>query len=135
MATGTLGTTARQSHLQHVHYLRKSFTYLNDGQTLYVGTIPAGATLLIPISGVQVDVLFNGNATNTLDIGATTDSGTNDIATALALGTAGFIPIDVVTTPKTLTADTSISVLVTSTASASAGNGEIIICYIPDNDL
>jgi hypothetical protein len=83
MATGTAGTTARQFTTQQVHYLRKSITYSDNGTTVTIGTIPAGSLILKPISGVAVNVAFNGGTTNTLDIGASTDSGTNNFATVL----------------------------------------------------
>src|SRR3990167_6144376 len=132
MATGTAGGTARQYHTQQVHYLRRDITYLEDGDTVVVGKIPAGSVILKPASGVNVSTVFDGNATNTLDIGASDDSGTNNFATALALGTADFVPLDVTGTYH-VAADTTISALVTSTASAAAGVGQIIIAYIPDN--
>lgn len=134
MATNTAGSTARDLNMQLVHYLRKGITYADGGTTVTVGTIPAGAVIITPMSGVQVNVAFNGNATNTLDLGASDDSGNNNIATLLALGTIGFITIDETTTTKIYAVDTRIDAVVVSTAAASAGTGEIIICYVPDND-
>ena len=81
-----------------------------------------------------MNVAFNGGSTNTLDIGASTDAGTDNFATLLALGTIGFIPLDEVVSGL-LAVDTIISAKVVSTASASTGQGEIIIAFIPDNDL
>ncbi len=134
MATGTQATTARNLQLQTVHFLRKTIAYTDNGSTLTVGIIPAGSTILYPISGVQVNVVFDGNATNTLDVGASTDSGTNNFATALSLGTIAFVPLDVTSATMNVSVDTTIQVLVTSTAAAAAGSGEVIICYIPDID-
>jgi hypothetical protein len=125
---------ARQFHTQQIHYLRKSISYLDDGKTVVVGTIPAGAQILKPLSGVAVNVAFNGGSTNTLDIGPSDDTGTNLWATLLALGTIAFVPFDEVVT-LLVASDTEVSAKVVSTASASAGQGEIIIAYIPDNDL
>src|SRR6185312_3485089 len=85
---------ARVYSSQQVHYLRKAISFADNGKTVDVGTIPAGALLLKPICGVHVSVAFNGDTTNTLDIGPSTDSGTNLWATALALGTTTFVPID-----------------------------------------
>jgi hypothetical protein len=134
MTTGTAATTARQYPQQMIHYLRKSITYADNGLTVDVGTIPAGALVLKPLSGVAVNVAFNGDTTNTLDIGPSTDSGTNLWATLLALGTIAFVPIDEVVTTL-VSVDTKVQAKVVSSASASAGQGEIIIAYIPDNDL
>jgi hypothetical protein len=134
MATGTAGTVARQFHTQQIHYLRKSIAYTDGGTTVTVGIIPAGSLLVKPISGVAVNVAFNGNATNTLDIGPSTDSGTNLWMTVGSLATIAFVPLDEAVT-NLVTVDTIVQAAVVATASASAGTGEIVIAYIPDNDL
>lgn len=134
MATGTAGTVARQFHTQQIHYLRKSIAYTDNGTTLTVGTIPAGSLILKPISGVSVNVAFNGGTTNTLDIGPSTDSGTNLWMTVGALGSIAFVPLDEAVT-MLVSVDTVVQCYVVSTASASAGTAEVIIAYIPDNDL
>jgi len=126
--------TARLFKSQQIHYLRKSITFADHGKTVEVGVIPAGSQLVKPISGVAVNVAFNGSTTNTLDIGPSDDPGTNLWATTLALGTIGFVPLDEVVS-NLVTNDTIVSAGVVSTASASSGQGEIIIAYIPDNDL
>jgi len=134
MATGTAGSTARKSHLQMIHFLRKTIVFGDNGTTVTVGTVPAGSLILVPISGVQVDVAFDGNSSNVLSIGASTDSGTNDMASAISLATIGFVTLDETTTAKTVSVDTKIVAAVTSTADAAAGRGEIVIAYIPDID-
>lgn len=134
MATGTAGSAARDLNLQCIHYLRKAITYADNGNTVTVGTIPAGAHLVKPISGVAVDVAFNGGSTNTLDIGPSTDSGTDLWMTVGALGTIAFVPLDEVVT-NLVSVDTIVQAKVVSTAGASAGSGVIIIAYIPNNDL
>lgn len=134
MATNTAGTSARKFSLQAVHYLRKRITYLDDGKTVDIGTLPDGALILKPLSGVAVNVAFNGGSTNTLDIGPSTDPGTNLWGTLLALGTIGFVPLDEVVT-LLVSGDTKVSAKVVSTATPSAGSGVIVIAYIPDNDL
>jgi hypothetical protein len=126
--------TARQYKTCQIHYLRKSIDYTQNGTTVEVGVIPAGSLLLKPLSGVSVNVAFNGGATNTLDIGPSTDTGTNLWMTVGALGAIAFVPLDETVT-MLVAADTIVSALVVSTAAASAGSGEIIIAYIPDNDL
>lgn len=133
MPTGTQATNARQYPAQMIHYLRKSITFADNGTTVTVGTIPAGALILKPASGVAVNVAFNGGTTNTLDIGASTDVGTNNFATILALGSIAFVPIDEAVT-NLVAVDTVIQAAVVSTAGATTGQAEIIIAYIPDND-
>lgn len=134
MATGTAGTVARQFHTQQIHYLRKSITYADDGTTVTVGTIPAGSLILKPISGVAVTTVFNAGSTNVLDIGPSTDSGTDLWATDLALGTLAFVPLDEAVT-NLVSVDTVVQAAVDLTGTAATtGAAEIIIAYIPDND-
>ena len=134
MATGTAGTAARVFHTQQVHYLRKSITFADDGTTVTVGTIPAGSLVLKPLSGVAVTTVFNAGSTNVLDVGPSTDSGTDLWATDLALGTLAFVPLDEAVT-FLVSVDTTVQAAVDLTGTAATtGAAEIIICYIPDND-
>lgn len=133
MATGTASTAARDYGKQMIHYLRKSISYEDNGTTVTIGTIPARSLLVKPISGVSVNVAFNGGTTNTLDIGPSTDSGTNLWMTVGALGSIAFVPLDEAVT-MLVSSDTVVQAYVVSTASASAGTAEVIIAYIPDND-
>jgi hypothetical protein len=133
MATGTAGTTARQYDTQQVHYLRKSIAYTDHGLTLTIGTIPAGALVLKALSGVHVTTAFNAGGADTLDIGPSTDSGTDLWATALDMSATTFVPMDE-NVSLLVSVDTIVQCDVTSSGS-SAGAGEVIICYIPDNDL
>lgn len=138
MATGTLGTRARQYHQQMVHYLRKTITFEDDATEVEVGWIPSGALILAPASGVHVVTAFNAGTTNVLDIGADTgNDDPDDYATDLALGTAGFVAVDEGATGVfRATADTKITATVAlSGTAATAGEAEVVICYIPDNDL
>lgn len=136
MATNTAGSTARQFHQQMIHYLRKTITYADNGKTIAVGTIPAGSIVLPELSGVYVTTAFNGDTTNTVDVGIT--GTTQKYSSALALGTLGFIEQDVLTTSAAssllTTVDEAIIATVVSTASASAGSAEVVMAYIPDND-
>lgn len=134
MATGTAGSTARVYASQQIHYLRKSITFADDGTTVTVGTIPADSLVLKPISGVAVTTVFNAGSTNVLDVGPSTDSGTDLWATDLALGTLGFVPIDEAVT-NLVSVDTIVQAAVDLTGTAATtGAAEIIIAYIPDND-
>lgn len=133
MATDTAGTAARQYPTQQLHYLRKSISYTQNGTTVTIGTIPGGSLLVKPISGVSVNVAFDGDSSNVLDIGPSTDSGTNLWMTSGSLASIAFVPLDEGVT-MLVTSDTIVKCLVTSTASAAAGTAEVVICYIPDND-
>lgn len=128
-----MAAPARQYSQQMIHYLRKTITYADNGTTVTIGTIPSGSVLLKPISGVSVSVAFNGGTTNTLDIGPSTDSGTNLWMTVGALGSIAFVPLDEAVT-NVVSSDTIVQCAVVSTAGASAGSAEVVICYIPDND-
>lgn len=114
----------------NVRFLRKDITYLDGGTTVVVGTLPAGALIIKAASGVNISTAFNGNSTNTLDVGYSTDSGTDNLATLLALGTATFVPLDEVVGDNYVASETIISAKVVSTASASAGVGQIVIAFV-----
>lgn len=134
MATNTAGSVARNFNKQMIHYLRKGITFADDGTTVTVGTIPAGSLVIKPISGVAVTTVFNAGSTNVLDIGPSTDSGTDLWATDLALGTLGFIPLDEAVT-NLVSVDTIVQAAVDlSGTAATTGAAEIVIAYIPDND-
>jgi len=134
MATNTAGSVARDFNKQMVHYLRKGITYADDGTTVTVGTIPAGSLVLKPISGVAITTVFNAGSTNVLDIGPSTDSGTDLWATDLALGTLGFVALDEAVT-NLVSVDTVVQAAVDLTGTAATtGAAEIIIAFIPDND-
>lgn len=132
MTTGTVATTARQYSQQMVHYLRKSFTKDDSGKTLTVGIIPAGALILKPISGVQINEAFNAGTTNVADIGPSANS---DLwATDLALGTVGFVPIDEAVS-NLVDDDTTVVIAPSLTGTAATtGKGIVVIAYIPNND-
>ena len=132
MATGTAGTAARQSVQQVINYIRKDITIADAATTVTVGTIPAGSIILEAISGVYVHVVFNAGTNNRLDIGASTDSGTNNYATLLTLLGIGFIELDEVAATLKVTSDTKIQAYVDVTGTAATtGQASIIIAYIP----
>ena len=128
MATNTAGTAAREFHTAQVHYLTKAITYADNGSTLDMGYVPAGAYVIR--AGVVVSTAFDGNSSNVLDIGTSTD--TDGFATDLALGTIGVIVADEMATTNDAycAADTLIQCVVVSTASASAGAGMVWVEYI-----
>ena len=136
MATGTAGSVARQYHTAQIHYLRKDITYADAATTVTVGVIPSGAIILEAISGVYVHEVFNAGTNNRLDIGASTDSGTNNYATQLTLLGIGMIELDQVAATLMVSADTTISAYVDVTGTAATtGVASIVIAYVADNDL
>jgi hypothetical protein len=133
MATNTAGTVARDLGIQAVHYMRKGITFADKGTTVVVGTLPAGAMLLKALSGVYVTTAFGGT-TPTLDVGPTSDSGHDLWASALALGSLGYITLDEAASAYAVVAsDTEVSADYNGTDDV-AGAAEIVICYILDND-
>jgi hypothetical protein len=138
MATNTAGTQARNLGVQAVHYLRKGIVIGDAATTVVVGVIPAGSLILFAISGVVVTTVFNAGTNNRLDVGASSDSGTNNMATLLTLLGLGYITFDegAATSNALVASDTTISAYVDVTGvTATTGAAEIVIAYIPDNDL
>jgi hypothetical protein len=136
MATGTAGTVARLYHQQMVHYIRKGFSKANAATTITVGTIPAGAIIQYANSGVYVSEVFNAGTNNRLDIGASTDTGTNNFGTLLALTALGQVALDegLNISPK-VTVDTTVQAYVDVTGTpATTGAGDIVIAFIANND-
>lgn len=123
-----MAAPARQYHTQQVHYLCKAFTFANSGVAVEIGTLPAGATIIRPISGVQINTAFNAGTTNVIDIGTAAD---DDLyATDLAGGTVTFVPLDE-NVSLTVAADTTLIVTYSqSGTAATAGAGVAIIAYV-----
>jgi len=135
MATNTAGSKARVHHENLVHYIAKTVTYADNGRSVEIGTLPSGAVVIPGMSGVAVNVVFNGNSSNVIDIGIS--GSTQKYASAMALGTLGWIELDVLTeaagSRMDTTAEETILAGVTSTASATTGSATVIIAYvIPD---
>lgn len=133
MPTNTAGTVARELSTQAVHFLRKSISYTDNGTALTVGVIPAGSLILRPMSGVHVTTAFNAGTNNFIDIGTSAD---DDLYGTDLSGTATtFVPLDEAVGTFLVSSDTTVTVTVGLTGtSATAGAGEVIICYIPDID-
>lgn len=126
------GSTARELPYQVVHFLRKSVVFGDNGTELVVGKIPAGATILKPLSGVNVDTAFDAGTGNVLDIG--TDADPDLFATDLAMGSIAFVALDEAVA-MTVAAETTITATLALTGTAAtAGAAEVVIAYLPDND-
>lgn len=129
---------AQQYHSNQTHFLRKAIAYTDNGTTVSLGWVPAGAAIIR--AGVNVYTAFNGNSSNVLDIGyrnggnSETDD-TDEYATDLALGTAGVIVADELATAAVNYFPNGAEIVapVVSTASASAGAGIVWVEYTVDN--
>lgn len=129
----------RENHQQLVHYLRRTLTYSADNAVArVVGTIPAGSLIMKPTSGAFVTTVFNAGTANVLDIGIVNASTTDDdyLATDLSLTALAFVPVDEVVAGFRVAVDTDITATLGLTGTAATtGECEVVICYIPDNDL
>lgn len=132
MATNTAGTVARENTTQQIHYLRKDFTFADDGSTLTMGIIPAGSIVIE--AGVVVSTAFNAGSTNVLNMG--TEADPDGFATEYALGTVGVIKDDsaiATSNDAYVTVDTTIVAAVDLTGTAATtGVAHAWIAYIPN---
>lgn len=122
-------TTPRQIQTQQITYFRKTIDYTDNATVIDVGVLPAGALVLKPLSGIAVNTAFNGTS-QTFDLG--TSDNTDLWATDLSLSVTTFVACDE-SVSFLVTAVTLVQCVFTST-SASAGEGEVIIAFICDND-
>lgn len=121
---------ARQHHTQQIHYLRKRVNY-NDsaiGTGVVMGTLPAGA--MIVTQNVRVNTAFNAATTNALNVG-TAAAGTQLFSDA---ATAGARSPTIANLSFASDQDIYVTYAQTGTA-ATAGQGDIVIGYVPNNDL
>lgn len=124
---------ARQYHTQQVHYLRKSIFHTDAGKAVAVGTVPAGALVLYPLSGAYVATGFNGSGTDLLDIGTTSND--DLFATDLDVSSAGWKACDENVAGYLVSAATTITATYAdANSNSSAGEAVVVIAYIPDND-
>lgn len=113
-----------------VNYISADIAYTDTtSNAVEIGTVPAGALVLKPISGLQVDTAFNAGTSNAVDIGV---SSNDDLyATDIAAGAIAFVPLDEAVALK-MTADTTFyATYVPSGTAATAGAGTVVIAYIP----
>lgn len=122
---------ARNDGSQKIHFLRKDIVFGDNGNTLTVGVLPAGAVILKPISGVNVTTVFNAGTNNFMDIGTT---GTADLyGTDLSLLVLGLIVLDEAVAFY-VAADTTVTCLLQlSGNAATTGAGQVVIAFIPPN--
>jgi hypothetical protein len=125
---------ARQLHTQQVHYLRKRVRYNDSGIATGVnfGTLPAGSQLI----GIhaRITTAFNAATTNNLLIGTT--AGGNDImVTGESLAGATGFKSGATGQAVTFANDTDLYVAYTQTGgAATAGDGYVVLTYVPNND-
>lgn len=121
-------TPARDAGYLMVQYIKASVTYADNGDVITVGKLPAGATILKPISGIQIETAFDAGTNNYIEIG--TPANDDLYGTNLAGGTVTFVPIDEAVA-LTVSADTEITAKVNlSGTAATAGKATVVIAYV-----
>jgi hypothetical protein len=134
MATGS---DARQYEMQVLHFLRRQISFdtylIGTDDTVKVGTLPAGAVIYDAI--VKVSTAFNAGTNNYINVGIVgdddgiVDEGDLDLTAAEWQSSRRGCDL-------TFTSDTPVYVTYDqSGTAATAGVAEIIVAYIPDNDL
>lgn len=121
---------ARELHTQQVHYLRKrvNFGDAGIGTGVIMGTLPAGARILG--QHVVCAVAFNAGTTNALNVG-TAAGGTQLFTDAATAGQRAPA-----TTNLAFAADQDVYVQYAQTGTAAtAGQADVVITYVPNNDL
>lgn len=123
-------TTARDAGFQNVQYYRKRIQY-SDGVLTWKFKIPAGSIILAPISGVDVQTVFNFGTNNRVQIGDASNPSKYGLNVSLAA--LGFAPMAVAVGHK-VTVDTDIVFTVdNSGTAATTGDAELVLAYIPAN--
>ncbi|NKJ03470.1 hypothetical protein [Rhizobium sp. SG741] len=123
-------TTARDAGFQNVQYYRKRIQF-SDGVLTWKFKIPAGAIILAPLSGVDVQTVFNAGTNNRVQIGDASNASKYGLNVSLAA--LGFAPMAVAVGHK-VTVDTDIVFAVdNSGTAATTGDAELVLAYIPAN--
>lgn len=130
MTTDVAGNQGQEYHTNQTHFLAKTVTFANAGQTVTLGTLPENACVVS--AGIIVSTAFNGSSP-TADLGTAGDG--DGFATALALGTIGNIVWDEFATSNDLysTSATTVSVTLSAMSGASAGVGHAYVQYVVPN--
>lgn len=125
----------RASHLQHTHYLRKSFDIstlgVQETGVCWVGTLPPGAIVLRAF--LKVHTAFNSTASDVLDVGTEADPDAI-IAAADLQAEGGFLSVTGMDMPMP-TVGTPVYLRWTKGGTiATAGSATVIVEYSPNND-
>lgn len=121
---------ARDAGYQNIQYLRKDITFADVGPVV-VGTLPAGAVIVKPISGVAIHEAFNNGTTNTLNIG--TEAESDLYATAIATRPIGYVALNKAVSGKVDVDTTITATQAVSGTAATAGSASVIIAYVLAN--
>lgn len=122
---------ARNDLYQNLQYIRKRIVFGDGATTVSVGTLPAGAVILAPISGVDVQTVFNYGTNNRINIGI---AGTPaKYAANSSLTAVGFVPM-AVAVGHHIDVDTEILVNLDLTGTVgTTGEARVLIAYVTAN--
>jgi hypothetical protein len=121
---------ARDAGYQNVQYFRKRVQFTDTVLTTRF-RIPAGAIILLPLSGVDVQTVFNAGTNNRVQIGDA--SGASKYGLNVSLAAVGFVPIAVAVGHKVAVETDIIVTLDVSGTAATTGDAEVILAFINAN--
>lgn len=127
------GFSARQTHMQDVHYIRATVNLADlAAGNLVIGKLPAGARVLRTTAFIEV--AFNAATTNVMDVGFTGTIGAFLPTATVLAGATG----QKTGTPSALNgviaADTEVLVTYSQTGTAATvGTATIVVEYTPNN--
>lgn len=111
-----------------VQFIRKRLTFADNGKAVVVGTIPAGALILKPLSGAQVNVVTNAGTDNLMNIGTTAD---DDLyGTSLSTAAVAFVPLDEAVSMYASSDTTVTATLALTGTAATTGDIEVVIAFV-----
>lgn len=111
-----------------VQFIRKRLTFADNGKAVVVGTIPAGALILKPLSGAQVNVVTNAGTNNLMNIGTTAD---DDLyGTSLSTDAVAFVPLDEAVSMYASSDTTVTATLALTGTAATTGDIEVVIAFV-----
>lgn len=123
---------ARNDLYQNVQYIKRNIVFGQAGTALVVGVLPAGAIILKPASGINVQVVTNAGTNNRLNIGFLNSPTTDDdfYGTLLATTTLGFVPLDENVGQRVAVDTTITATLDLSGTAATTGDIDVVIAYV-----
>lgn len=127
MPTGTLGTVARKFQTDQVHYLSVPINGVLGAQTVTIGKIPAGASVID--AGFHVVVALNGTGTVAIGVAGTTTG----LAGALVATTIGVIKSAALPTSTIAYFSADTDVIATVGGTPTLGSGYAFVTYIMSN--
>lgn len=121
---------ARDAGYQNIQYFRKRVQFSDTVLTTKF-RIPAGAIILAPLSGVDVQTVFNAGTNNRVQIGDA--SSASKFGLNVSLTAIGFAPMAVAVGHKVAVETEVLFALDLSGTAATTGDAEVILAFINPN--